>query len=137
MIDTKLQHCNNSKSESRLEIFDLANFKFVRNVPEVDHANYGDRADKYGDALARFSEKFQPCTKCKGEGNVYKDKKKLTTETVKIGHISDLKKENLDKNKIPPSTYIRDALSYELEGRRPCPKCKGLRYIKRSRLKAS
>lgn len=133
LIDKELQHCNNSKSETRLEIFDLADFKFVRNVPEVDHAGYGDRATIYGDAIARFAEKFKPCPKCLGEGNTYKSKKEPTEENIKIDHIHDLDSSNKDKMVIPISTYIRDALSYEIEGRRPCSKCLGQRYIERKK----
>lgn len=107
----------------------MADFGWVsiRKLPNPSQET-SKRNELYIKALENFFSKFAICPKCNGKGYQTKKTLPVITTNVRFRGIEDL--EDAHERKDPPfSDLVREVLSIELEGRKPCPKCKGERFI--------
>ena len=107
----------------------MADFGWVsiRKLPNPSQET-SKRNELYIKALENFFSRFKICSKCSGKGYHTKKTLPVITTNVRFRGIEDL--EGAHERKDPPfSDIVREVLSIELEGRKPCPKCKGERFI--------
>jgi ribosomal protein S27AE len=107
----------------------MADFGWVsiRKLPNPSQET-SKRNELYIKALENFFSKFKICSKCNGKGYQTKKTLPVITTNVRFRGIDDL--EDAHERKDPPfSDLVREVLSIELEGRKPCPRCKGERFI--------
>lgn len=105
----------------------------VRKVPVSNKPNAKERSKHYFEILQNFFSKYRLCKVCKGAGYTVKTTRKVDTTNIKFSDIEDL--ENLHENpesSVILSDLIREVISFELEGRSPCKKCRGMKFVKRS-----
>lgn len=101
----------------------------VRKLPNPSD-NTSKRNEYYISALRNFFSQFAICPMCNGVGYVLKKTLPVITSGIRFRGIKDL--EQAHDRKAPPfSDLVREILSIELEGRKPCPQCKGQRFIKK------
>lgn len=107
----------------------MADFGWVsiRKLPDPSQET-SKRNELYIKALENFFSKFTTCPKCNGKGYQIKKTLPVITTNVRFRGIKDL--EDAHERKDPPfSDLVREVLSIELEGRKPCPRCKGERFV--------
>lgn len=103
----------------------------LRKVPVLS------KEKEYHAILTEFLLDKRICPNCKGTGYSVNARKKVVNKMVKYGGIKAL--EDLHNSKLKQkgkldlqmADVIREILSYELEGRKNCRKCKGVRFVKR------
>lgn len=106
----------------------------VRNVPLSDKKGVKERHDHYFQILQKFFSKYRLCPDCMGTGYIENNKpRKKERANIKFRGISDLEALHVDKNSPARiSDVIREVIAFELEGRLPCKKCRGMKFVKRS-----
>jgi len=102
----------------------------MRNIPKVKPKKNLNASEFYYKTLVRFFSGKKICTGCKGKGFIIeKNRKTRKTAMIRFGGIDPL--ETLkDQKVVLMSDVIKEALSFELEGRKVCTKCKGMRFLK-------
>ena len=99
----------------------------IRKLPNPSN-DTSKRNELYIEALENFFSKFTTCPKCDGKGFLLKKTLPVIATNIRFRGIEDL--EEAHERKDPPfSDLVREVLSIELEGRRPCPHCRGQRFI--------
>lgn len=89
-------------------------------------------SDEINQDLDDFFSEYIICPLCKGNRTIQKKTLEVTNKAVKIAGITDLENSRLDEDS-PTSDIIKEVISIKREGRKICPKCKGRRYLKRSK----
>ena len=101
----------------------------VRKLPNPSQET-SKRNELYLKALQNFFSHYTICPSCRGRGFHLKKTLSVTTSGVRFRGIKDL--EDAHARKDPPfSDLVREILSIELEGRKPCPRCKGQRFVEK------
>ena len=101
----------------------------VRKLPNPAQET-SKRNEIYIEALRSFFFRFRICPACHGSGYRLKKTLPVITNGVRFRGIKEL--EDAHARKDPPfSDLVREILSIELEGRKPCSHCKGKRFIEK------
>ena len=99
----------------------------IRNVPDIPATD----GNAYFEKLIRFFKKNDLCPKCKGKGSKQKKEMEMRGETtVRFGGIEQLEKLNKMED-VSMTDIIRDILSRQCLGKRPCTLCLGTRFVNR------
>lgn len=107
----------------------------MRNVPKVRIKKHSISDNEHFNALLMFFKKHTTCPTCGGKGYVSKldEMETIAEAVVRFQGIHEL--EELSESGEKMTDIIRDVLEYQAWKKRRCSTCKGLRFVKKDKIK--